>query len=302
MYARLTRTLICLTFACWLWSPALSQPAEPVVAVRADSAPGWSPSEAQQRDARSTVVAFLSAADAGRPREAYARYSPQNQSDESLSDYSARLSRFNTQAGGVLDRRITHATWSKDPPNSPGPGVYVAFDLISRFAKIDRHCGYIVLVQPPTGGAFRVIRVEENFLDNASAEQMAQQQSAEAVEQAWNALSANCPNYPHAPVPEGDSKIGYPTVAEAIAGLRAKPGVKFMKEDGWDVAVEDAARIIWSFPPSGHAAYPSAVKRQIVEENGVASIHMGVHCEAEKGSCDDLVRTFTQLNERLGKR
>lgn len=281
---------------------AAAQPSEPQKTIGAGSPPGWSPAAAQQSDAIAVARAFLASADSGDARSAYARFSKVNQRDQSLAQYADRLTQFNTQAGAVLERRITRQTWSKDPAASPGPGTYVAFDLISRFDRIERHCGYLVLFQAPRGGEFRIVRTEEAFLDNATANQIADQQSAEAVEDAWDALSATCPNYPRRPLPEGDSGIGYSTVAEALAGLKGKAGVKFMKEDGWDVAVEDNPLTFWSFPPAGHPAYPSVVKRQIVEEGGVVSVQMGVHCEADKPPCDDLVRTFKQLNARLGRR
>ena len=102
------------------------------------------------------------------------------------------------------------------------------------------------------------------------------------------------------PLPEAPgSTIGYPNVGTALAGLHSKAGVTFKDQDGWTIAEDAAARTIWSFPPTGHPAYPSAVKRQIVEENGAISVNMSVNCEATKKTCDDLVRTFQELNAQM---
>ena len=173
---------------------------------------------------------------------------------------------------------------------------------MSRFANVDRHCGYLVLYQPPSGGGFQVMREESNYMDNATAAGLAAQ-SPVAAEQAWVKLSANCPNYrpaPAGPLAEASSPVvEYPNVDAALAGLHAKPGVVFRNEGGWTVAEDTAAFTVWSFPPEGHPAYPSVVKRQIVQENAGSSIKMSVHCQASKQACDDLVRSFEELNAKM---
>ncbi|MCC7266882.1 MAG: DUF4019 domain-containing protein [Caulobacteraceae bacterium] len=169
------------------------EPPKPV--VRTDSAPGWSPSAELQQKAASTAIAFLAAADTGHAKAAHGYFSPTYQQYESPKSYATRVAKFNSKAGRALERRLTHATWSKDPPSLPEPGVYVAFDLVSRFAKIDRHCGYIVLFQSSLGGDFQVVRVEETYMDNMTAKQLAAKKSQGAVDEAWAAGSSSCPNY-----------------------------------------------------------------------------------------------------------
>jgi hypothetical protein len=195
----------------------------------------------------------------------------------------------------VAERRITTVTWTKNPAHAPVPGVYAALDLVSRFANIDRHCGYLVLYQAPSGGAFQIMRDENNYMDNAAA---AGKAPAE-VDRVWAALSARCPGY-RPPLTEAVGQtIGYPNVAAALAGLHAKAGTVFKEEAGWTVVEDDADHAFWSFPPRGNPAYPAAVKRQFVDENGGTSLEMAVHCEASKQACDDLVRTFQELNARM---
>lgn len=270
-----------------------------VVNVTSDSATGWTPSVEQERLARKTVDAFLAALDGGRAAEAYAILSDVNQREQSQASFAADLSRFNKLAGPVQERRVLKTTWTKDSPRGPFPGTFVAIDLLSRFEGIDRHCGYIVLHQAPTATDFRVTRREDAFIDNATAASIARTGKAPGVEALWAGLSANCPNYPRerAPLPEqANSTIGYASVADALAALRAQPGVTFATERGWTIATDGAARAIWSFAPAEHAAYPSAVKRQVVGNGGKVSLEMKVLCQASKAACDDLVREFEALN------
>ena len=93
------------------------------------------------------------------------------------------------------------------------------------------------------------------------------------------------------------SKVGYETVAAALADLRARPGVAFTTENGWLIATQNAAYAIWSFAPKGYPAYPAVVKRQVVPRGKGSSIQMAVLCEASKMACDELVRTFARINE-----
>src|SRR5439155_9094548 len=132
-----------------------------------------------------TAGDFLAAMDGGRYADAYGLFLADfNRRYQSLAQFSDRIGKFNAKAGAVKERRIVKVTWTKNPAQAPAPGVYAAIDLISRFANIDRHCGYIVLYQPPAGGDFRVTRQEDNYLDNATAESIAKDRSQADVDKA----------------------------------------------------------------------------------------------------------------------
>lgn len=281
-------------------SPATAQEARREVNVTTDSAPGWIPSPVLEQDAQSAALVYLADIDSGRYAQAHAKLDRLNR-QESLADFSARLKAFNAGAGPVKERRVVKVTWTKDPANAPARGVYAAIDLRSRFENIDRHCGYIVLYQRPAGGAFSVMRTEDYLIGNAAAAGL----PAGEVDRAWARISANCPDYPaeaaaQAPLPEVEGQpVGYPTVAAALDALRSKQGVTIMTRDGWTIADDSAERTIWSFTPAGNPAHPSAVKRQVEDRNGTASLSMSVQCEASKSACDDLVRSFQALNEQM---
>jgi hypothetical protein len=99
------------------------------------------------------------------------------------------------------------------------------------------------------------------------------------------------------PAGERQSSIGYPSVAAALAALKARNDVKISDLGGWTV-VEDGMTL-WSFAPSDHPAYPSAVKRTLVEQNGAFYVRMNVLCQAAQSPCDKLVAEFQQLNEQM---
>src|SRR5436190_6568464 len=137
--------------------PAWAQPAADV-RVSSDSPRGWTPTPEQQGQAREAALSFLTALDQGDGARAYATLSEINRQQQSLETFESTLRKFNADAGAVVERRITTITWNKDPPNAPKPGVYVALDLVSRFAQVDRHCGYLVLYQTDAGQPFTVMR------------------------------------------------------------------------------------------------------------------------------------------------
>lgn len=80
--------------------------------------------------------------------------------------------------------------------------------------------------------------------------------------------------------------ISYDTLDEAIRALRAKPGVKFRDERGWTVAEDMQAATVWLFTLPGHPAYPSMVKRTLVNRPGGAYFETNVRCFASQEICD----------------
>jgi hypothetical protein len=84
-----------------------------------------------------------------------------------------------------------------------------------------------------------------------------------------------------------------------LPALHSKAGVEFTTQGGWTIATDAAAQTLWSFPPPNHPAFPSAVKRQVVEQAGGISIEMKVLCGGKKDACDALVRSFQQLNAQM---
>ncbi len=104
------------------------------------------------------------------------------------------------------------------------------------------------------------------------------------------------------PLPESPhSTIGYPNVAAAMDALLANREAALRVESGWTIFEEEVqgSGVIWTFTPENHPAHPAVVRRALVEKGGALVIEMAVHCEAAKAPCDQLVRDFQNLNQRL---
>jgi len=80
--------------------------------------------------------------------------------------------------------------------------------------------------------------------------------------------------------------IPYSSLDEAMKALRSKPGVTFRSEGGWIVADDSAAIVVWLLTPVGHPAYPSIVKRHIVNSTAGAEMATDIRCFAPKLTCD----------------
>jgi hypothetical protein len=267
------------------------------VLVSSDSPAGWAPSDAQVSQAKEAALAFLAALDRGDAAKAYASLSELNRQQQPLEAYQSELRKFNAEAGPVRERRITTITWTKDPPNAPAKGVYAAVDLVSRFAEVDRHCGYLMLYQPEEGLPFTVMRQESNFIVNSAATAMEKMQSKAALDMTWLTMVAKCPNFPAdlkpalPPLAEAkDKTFGYPSIAAALTALRAKPGVKISQQDGWTMIEDTAAYTLWAFAPTSDPAYPAAIKRQVANDAGQMVIQTSIQCEADKVACDNFAR------------
>jgi hypothetical protein len=98
-----------------------------------------------------------------------------------------------------------------------------------------------------------------------------------------------------------ESTIGYPTVDAALDALHKDPHAQFSTRDGWTIVAteENGNHVLWSFTPKGHAAYPAAVKRTVLENKGAISLDMKVLCFGTQAACDKLVDQFKELNERI---
>ncbi|MGH6883318.1 DUF4019 domain-containing protein [Hypericibacter sp.] len=163
--------------------------------ITADSAPGWLPSITQEQQVLKRTGDYFSALDKEQYQQAYAMMAEINRQTQPLEQFIRQNHEFHEQSGPLIERRILKVTWTKDPADAPFPGVYAAVDIAARFGNVDRYCGYVVLYQRPLGADFQVMREERNFIDNASAEKIIQQQSRAALDSNWAALSAYCPNY-----------------------------------------------------------------------------------------------------------
>jgi hypothetical protein len=105
------------------------------------------------------------------------------------------------------------------------------------------------------------------------------------------------PAAPPAPPP-----LGYRTVAEALAGLKARDGngTVVTTADEWVTINEPLASAQWSFPPSTHAAYPALIRRTALRGgDGKISIATSTLCEGPAEACKALLLEFEAMNDRI---
>lgn len=170
---------------------AAAQPAPRQLYITADSEHGWRPTPELEAQARRAAFDYLDALDQGQAAAAYDRLADQNKARVARADYLRDAAVFHMKSGPVVRHAITRTTWTKDAPNGPAPGVYAAIDISSRYVKVDRHCGTLIMYQPPAGGDFRVMREDFTWIDNASASRF----TGREIETYWAQVSARCPNY-----------------------------------------------------------------------------------------------------------
>jgi hypothetical protein len=92
----------------------------------------------------------------------------------------------------------------------------------------------------------------------------------------------------------------YPTVAAALAALKARSDVSISGNGGWTIVDDKTNHAVWSFTPSNYPAYPAVVKRVLVQDaGGNVSLRMTGLCQADKASCDKLMEDFRAMNERV---
>jgi hypothetical protein len=95
------------------------------------------------------------------------------------------------------------------------------------------------------------------------------------------------------------SGIEYPSPGAAYRALRANPAVNFRTQDGWVIANDQSHHVTWTFSPQGDPAFPSVVKRRLVDKDGQLSLDTSVLCGAGKETCDDFVRRFQGLDDEM---
>ena len=80
--------------------------------------------------------------------------------------------------------------------------------------------------------------------------------------------------------------ITYSSVDEALRDLHAKSTVTFRSQGGWIVAQDSATATAWLITPLGHPAYPSIVRRMIVNGPTGANMTTTVMCFSSQETCD----------------
>lgn len=115
-------------------------------------------------------------------------------------------------------------------------------------------------------------------------------------------LSLAASAFAQSPSPADPARLPYDSVAAALKDLEAKDGngTIVTHADGWTIVNEPLAAAQWSFPPGGHYAFPSVVRRVIKRgPNGAVTVETASLCEAPQPECTKLLADFASLNDRI---
>lgn len=145
----------------------------PAIAQTTSAPDGWKPSASDQSQIESQTYGYYSAKDAGDYAAAYAMFDKGMKEATHFDTWSSNARSQNAKAGHVLNRRMLKITWYKDPPSAPEPGIYAAADFSGQFENDPIYCGYLAWHRGADGN-FRIVREEENFIDNGTIAKMGQ--------------------------------------------------------------------------------------------------------------------------------
>ena len=88
------------------------------------------------------------------------------------------------------------------------------------------------------------------------------------------------------------------SVEDTLNDLKNDESFEVYVQGGWTIASSKVG-VMYSFTPSDHPAHPSYVERRVIERDGSIYINMSARCGASKDVCDDLVRSFQELNKKI---
>ncbi len=113
---------------------------------------------------------YFEAKDQGRYTGAYNLMATSLKQGISFETWKEKATAFNAKAGAVERRTISKITWYHNPPQVE-PGLYAAVDFTSKFAEVDRHCGFLAW-REQLDGTFVLVREEENYLDKQTQKKL----------------------------------------------------------------------------------------------------------------------------------
>jgi len=96
--------------------------------------------------------------------------------------------------------------------------------------------------------------------------------------------------------------FGFKSTQELLANLKSDPEniIRTVQGDygAWIIVNHRSEYSLWSFTPEEHPAHPSVVKRTPVEKNGNIFIQTEASCNSKKEVCDQLIKSFIELNNK----
>ena len=162
------------TFTCEEQAPVVP-PAAPTVLSAEES------SQLVQLVERETEKA-ITAQDGAAQRAFHSRFSPSLSSMLPLTQWLEQQRSLHQSAGPVKGRPLLKVTSYTDPPNSPGPGTYVAVDFQASYEHAPFRCGYVMWLRDQSG-KISVLRLEDGVIAQKEAAAMTAEDLAQTKQQ-----------------------------------------------------------------------------------------------------------------------
>jgi hypothetical protein len=126
--------------------------------------------------------AALSSPDGATQRAFHARFSPSLSAMLPLAQWIEQQTSLHQQAGSLRGRPLLNVTTYTDPPNSPGPGTYVAVDFQVNYERAPFRCGYVMWLRDQAG-KISVLRLEDGVIAQKEAGAMTAQDLEQTKQQ-----------------------------------------------------------------------------------------------------------------------
>ena len=95
-------------------------------------------------------------------------FSPSLNSMLPLAEWLEQQRALHRKAGPVIGRPLLKVEVYTDPPNSPGPGTYVAVDFQANYERAPFRCGYVMWLRDQAG-KISVLRLEDGIIAQEEA-------------------------------------------------------------------------------------------------------------------------------------
>lgn len=115
-------------------------------------------------------------------RAFHSRFSPSLSSMLPLGEWLEQQGSLHQKAGTIRGQPLLKVTTYTDPPNSPGPGTYVAVDFQANYEFAPFRCGYVMWLRNQAG-EISVLRLEDGIINQKEASAMTADELAQTQQQ-----------------------------------------------------------------------------------------------------------------------
>ena len=120
------------------------------------------------------------------------------------------------------------------------------------------------------------------------------------------AFATSAAAQPPASAPSQPGESSYETIAEALAAIRARPGVEAADLGQVTQLTDPNDFTLWSFTKPGHPAHPAMIRRQIGSSTAGGGLNLsaavGMRCETEQEKCDAFFAPYLEQLKARGFR